>query len=504
MANQSTKMHFLTVALLLAIAGCTDSSPAGNSTSSKGSNPGSSQEKGSPAKPMQVEAGSSTAKNSGWNEPGFDPQGGETDWSKPKSSPSGLSAAPANRLLPEWTNIHGKDDRVPMTSEQYPWSAIGRIKVGNSACTGTLVGEDLVLTNAHCVIDDTFKTLTREKVWFERNYKNGSAKDKAIATEFWLGTDDPSQFGSQDWAILRIDKPLGAKYGYMGWRTLDFSNPSTMADWFVLAGYSGDFQRGKTAGIHSGCSITRQVAGGFLLHDCDTTRGSSGSGIFAFWPNSGAQIIALNSAELRYGEKSRHLDKYSDRYANIAVMVSAFAPKLEELRDGAKGFDPGKHNSPGLGSFSLYENSNQKIKIKYPQAWRLEELNRKNSIIKLTEIVSFAPPRRAEAPFTEVTITAEEFSEPLTLDEYREVAAKEVKKFSGYNVTTKDKITLGGQPAYKIYYSRDDGDKRLKVVQAFAVRGSNRAYVITYTAELDKHDSFLKEVEAMIDSFQFL
>lgn len=56
-------------------------------------------------------------------------------------------------------NVFGKDDRIPVLSNKYPWSTIGRLESsgendGLYICTGTLIGRDLVLTNAHCVVDE--------------------------------------------------------------------------------------------------------------------------------------------------------------------------------------------------------------------------------------------------------------------------------------------------------------------------------------------------------------
>jgi V8-like Glu-specific endopeptidase len=54
--------------------------------------------------------------------------------------------------------VIGWDDRIPMISRKYPWSAIGRIVGENTdgspyTCTGTLIAENIVLTNSHCVIN---------------------------------------------------------------------------------------------------------------------------------------------------------------------------------------------------------------------------------------------------------------------------------------------------------------------------------------------------------------
>ncbi|MDZ8033882.1 trypsin-like serine peptidase [Nostoc sp. DedSLP04] len=54
-----------------------------------------------------------------------------------------------------------------MKSRYYPWSAIGRVEYtkanGKSYyCTGTLIADDIVLTNAHCVIDSETHQLSKE------------------------------------------------------------------------------------------------------------------------------------------------------------------------------------------------------------------------------------------------------------------------------------------------------------------------------------------------------
>ena len=45
--------------------------------------------------------------------------------------------------------------RMLTAAEHVPWRAVGRVNIGTtrslSMCTGTLIGEDLVLTAGHCV-----------------------------------------------------------------------------------------------------------------------------------------------------------------------------------------------------------------------------------------------------------------------------------------------------------------------------------------------------------------
>ena len=249
---------------------------------------------------------------------GFVPAG-----SKPSTNPTGSR------------QIIGKDDRVPVLSHEYPWRAIGRVDIFDKQsdefkghCTGTLIGSDLVLTNAHCVIDQKTHKLAN-RVWkFRPNMINGEAEDTAIATKVTYGTNfsDEDASDKDDWALLKLNKPLGNKYGYLGWRSIDPKTlVSSLKGKISVMGYSGDFPKsnpGETAGYSRGCSFLRESDVGTMFHDCDTNPGASGSAVLT-WIGGKPYVVGLHSGSNRFdsGEK-----------VNRAVEVSRWAAIAKAMR----------------------------------------------------------------------------------------------------------------------------------------------------------------------------
>ncbi|KYC41776.1 peptidase S1 [Scytonema hofmannii PCC 7110] len=235
--------------------------------------------------------------------------------------------------------IVGWDDRIPLLSCKYPWSAIGKVQ-GLTAegkgyhCTGTLIGEDIVLTNAHCVIDENTSQLS-QKILFIPNVINRKVADKsdvALVENVVYGTDFTGtalENQINDWALLKLNKPIGLKYGYLGWQSLSSSTLLNNRNQYIFVGYSGDFPdpnkekyqfftagKGWTANVQKGCSIVGEESN-VLLHNCDATGGSSGGPIITIIGNQ-PYIVALNNAEFKsngravinLGVKINFLDRF--------------------------------------------------------------------------------------------------------------------------------------------------------------------------------------------------
>ena len=251
--------------------------------------------------------------------------------------PNGLNQL---NKIPKSRGVIGTDDRIPMTLRKYPWSAIGRVagitaSGGEYHCTGTLISENVVLTNSHCVVDNKTNKLN-QKIWFQPNVINAEVLDKSdVATvkEVIYGTNFSDRNSVQnDWAIMLIDRPLGRKYGYLTLKNLPTSAFAKIPQRLFFVGYSGDFPDsqkpayrrftagpGWTAGAQQGCSIIGEEQE-ILFHDCDTAGGSSGGPIIAVIDNE-PYIVALNNAEIKRRDGTG--------IVNLAVKISTIENALK-------------------------------------------------------------------------------------------------------------------------------------------------------------------------------
>ena len=234
--------------------------------------------------------------------------------------------------------IIGEDQRLPMMSREYPWSTVGKIVMISKdkkeySCTGTLIGKSLVITNAHCVYDQSGKLFPN--VFFLPNLINGrlrSKNDVASVRNILTGTNNPNLRSADDWAILELDKPLGEKYGFLKWRTVPLALLQRYKNRLTVAGYSGDYPdpktysglefaagKGYTAGVHLKCSVLGEKDG-MLVHDCDTNPGASGSALISKIDGV-YQIVGLHAAGRR-DRSGRGVENYAVRIGRIEASLN--------------------------------------------------------------------------------------------------------------------------------------------------------------------------------------
>ncbi len=221
---------------------------------------------------------------------------------------------------------------------------------------GTLIGRDLVLTNSHCLTHPLTENVVnqrqyrrgREKIVFKPAMIRGVAPAAAEVVTFEYGWGENPGAASADWAILKLDRPLGDTFGYLGWVDLDFTQQQVVnaVDGKIrIAGYAGDFptaqlrefgEAGDTAGQHDGCSIIeghdRGQLAGLIFHACDTNPGSSGSALIGHWSDGVYVVLGLHAGanqlnreiDLPTGDRSRALNRavQVNQWAGTAARMS--------------------------------------------------------------------------------------------------------------------------------------------------------------------------------------
>jgi protease YdgD len=220
---------------------------------------------------------------------------------------------PAEKPTDVITSFH----RRVVDSTAYPWRAVGRLNInGVIHCSASLIGENIVLTAAHCLYSKrTGKMVPPTAVNFVAGYAKGEYVAHSRASRYTVSPGFNGGKGATqanipyDWAIIILQDPIGAEHGFLdiheSLRPLTKAGARPRVELeshnIITAGYPGD--RSHVLSLEENCKITSaQARGSVLITNCTAIKGDSGGPILQK-PNDQWVLIGLNVASLRGLEK---------------------------------------------------------------------------------------------------------------------------------------------------------------------------------------------------------
>ena len=233
------------------------------------------------------------------------------------------------RNRPMTINDHyfGRDDRVRVNAQQAPWRYMGKFtNASGERCTATLIARNVLVTAAHCIHTGDGGVTTGGEFVAE-----GGATARAtaylVSNRFdYARFNSTDEIDGLDWALIRLDQPLGDTLGFAGVRNLTGQGlTAARAADLYQAGYSWD--TGDTLSANVGCHLVETYPDGTFAHECDTTRGDSGS---AFLVRNGEGFDVI-------GVDSNFRANPNGPFIYIAVSASSFQPSVADFIAGRSG-----------------------------------------------------------------------------------------------------------------------------------------------------------------------
>lgn len=237
-----------------------------------------------------------------------------------------------------------------------PWTAVGRLDYsGQSLCTGALIAPDVVLTAAHCLIDeDTGKQIDQKSVEFLAGWRNGRAsayrkvRRWVVHPDYKAGGGVSPQTVRYDLALVELERPI------KNTRVTPFEVASKPRRGERVGVVSYGRNREDAPSLQEVCAVLAHQRG-VLVTSCSVDFGSSGAPIFSF-DEGAARIVSVVSAKSETGkgepialgtdlekplaELQAQLAKGTQSYKNVVPTASRIAVGEGRGRSGAKFVKP--------------------------------------------------------------------------------------------------------------------------------------------------------------------
>jgi V8-like Glu-specific endopeptidase len=229
------------------------------------------------------------------------------------------------------------DPRQPLCREGagVPVSAVGLVRRMLGQGSGTLVGRCVVVTSEHVVSrGGSVPTKVGDAAYFYSGVGNieGGFAEWTRAEIVALGPRQATNQAGDDWAILRLDRPLGDKYGTVRLGTAMPAALPARALWALGFPADGAAVSGghRVMWSHKPCGLVAAERNAWLV-SCAGNRGQSGGPILAPGESGGPVLVAMITAMRGPAPLGTQASAGADgQPLGIATAIGAFEPQLRE------------------------------------------------------------------------------------------------------------------------------------------------------------------------------
>ncbi|MBI1383663.1 MAG: SUMF1/EgtB/PvdO family nonheme iron enzyme [Rhizobiales bacterium] len=183
----------------------------------------------------------------------------------------------------------------------------GRPKVGY--CTASLVADDLVLTNYHCIAGNPLGKVADALLWM--GYLR--FKDATGVKQYGLELDPVEASAELDYAIHRVRGAPGKDWGRV---RLAAADPGDNTSLFIVHHPGGQDQHISLGACKTSAPA---LAGEDFLHECATEVGSSGAPVFDFGRRTVIGLHYAGLSELKAAKRMAAIAERSERLRGLMV-----------------------------------------------------------------------------------------------------------------------------------------------------------------------------------------